>query len=75
MRKKPNGVAKLMRRLATNPRYRGKHLIVVDGKVFMARSAAEAPTLFERVTRTHRRATPTLLYIPKADTLILWLGG
>lgn len=74
MRKKRNEVAKLLRRVAANPRYRGKHLVVVGGKVFMARSAAEAPRLFDRVTRTHRRATPTLVYIPKADALILWLG-
>jgi len=74
MRKTADGVAKLLRRLAANPRYRGKHLIVIEGKVFVARSAAQAPRLFERVTRAHRRATPTLLYIPKADALILWLG-
>ena len=74
MRRKANGIAKLLQRLATNPRYRGKHLIVVEGKVFVARSAAEAPRLFERVTRAHRRTTPTLVYIPKADALILWLG-
>lgn len=74
MRKKANGVAKLLRRVVANPRYRGKHLVVVAGKVFVARSAADAPRLFDRVTRTHRHATPTLLYIPKADALILWLG-
>lgn len=70
IRKKRNGVAKLLRRVAANPRYRGKHLVVVGGKVFVARSAAEAPRLFDRVTRTHRRATPTLVYISKADALI-----
>ena len=74
VRKKRNGVAKLLRRVAANPRYRGKHLVVVGGKIFVARSAAEAPRLFDRVTHTHRRATPTLVYIPKADALILWLG-
>ena len=75
MKKKGNGTFQLLRRLTANPRYRGKHLIVVEGQVFVARSAAEAPRLFDRVTRTHRRASPTLLYIPKADALILWLGG
>lgn len=74
MKKRTDGVKKLVRRLVANSRYRGKHLIVIAGKVFVARSAAEAPRLFERVTRAHRRATPTLLYIPKADALILWLG-
>ena len=55
--------------------YLGKHLIVVEGKVFVARSAADAPGLFDRVTRTHRGATPTLLSVPRADALILWLGA
>lgn len=74
MKKKAHSMAQVLRRLTANPRYRGKHLIVIEGKVFMARSAADAPRLFDRVTRTHRHATPTLLYIPKADALILWLG-
>ena len=74
MKKRPHGATTLLRRLAANPRYRGKHLIVVEGKVFVARSAADAPGLFDRVTQTHRHAIPTLLYIPKADALILWLG-
>ena len=74
MKKKANGIARLLRRVAANPRYRGKHLIVVANKVFMARSASEAPRLFDRVTRAYRHATPTLLYVPRADALILWLG-
>ena len=74
MKKKQNGVAKLLQRVAANPRYRGKHLVVIEGKVFVARSAADAPRLFDRLTKTYRRATPTLIYIPKAGALVLWLG-
>ena len=73
-RKHVNGET-LLNRLAANPRYRGKHVIVVGQKVFVARSVAEAPRLFDRVVRTHPRATPTLLYVPRADALILWLAG
>lgn len=75
MKKRANGHLTLLQRVAANPRYRGKHLIVVEDHVFVARSAAEAPRLFDRVMRSHRRATPTLLYIPRADALILWLGS
>lgn len=74
MKERASTTTRFLRRLAANPRYRGKHLIVVEGKVFVARSAAEAPRLFNRVTRRHRDVTPTLLYIPKADALILCLG-
>ena len=70
MKRHANGIASLLRRLTANPRYRGKHVIVVAGKMFVARSAAEAPRLFDRVMRTHRRAIPTLLYVPRADALI-----
>lgn len=73
LKMKQANVPTLLRRLASNPRYRGKHVIVIEGKAFIARSAADAPRLFERVTKAHRHATPTLLYIPKADALVLWL--
>lgn len=71
MKKAKNGL-RILERVSANPRYRGKHLIIVESKVFVARSAAEAPRLFDRVMRAHPRATPTLVYIPRADALILW---
>ncbi len=61
-----------MQRLSKNPRYRGKHLIVINGKVFVARSAAQAKRLFDRLTHAYPTSTPTLLYMPKADALVLW---
>ena len=72
MSKTKNG-HRLLERIYANPRYRGKHLVVVDDQVFVARSAAEAPRLFDRVMRTHPGANPTLVYVPQADALILWL--
>ena len=69
--KPKNGHAQL-HRLWTNPRYRGKHVLVVAGHTYVAQSGAEATRLFERVTRQYPKARPTLAYIPKADTLILW---
>lgn len=49
-----NGQAAL-RKLCANPRYRGKHVLVVAGQVYVARTGVEASRLFERVTR--RRLT------------------
>ena len=71
--KKAKDGHRMLERVYANPRYRGKHLIVIGDQVFVARSAAEAPKLFERVTRTHPRSTPTLVYVPQADALVLWL--
>jgi len=72
MKKRKNG-HRLLGQLYANPRYRGKHVILVDDKVFVAKSAADSSRLFDRVSRAHPRSTPTLVYVPQADTLILWL--
>jgi len=74
MKKRKNGHQVLVRVYA-NPRYRGKHVIVVDDKIFVARSATDAPRLFDRVTRAHPRSVPTLVYVPQADALVLELAS
>ena len=65
-----NGQAAL-RKLYANPRYRGKHVLVIAGQVYVARTGAEASRQFDRATRAHPHARPTLAYIPKADALVL----
>lgn len=72
MKKTKNG-HQILQRVYADPRYRGKHLILVGGEVFVARSASDAPVLFDRVMRSRPRATPTLVYVPRVDTLILWV--
>ena len=57
----------------TNPRYRGKHLVIIQDEVYTARTGREATRLFDRLTKKFPGETPTLAYIPKEDTLILWL--
>ncbi len=75
MKKTKKDGHRLLVQIYANPRYRGKHVIVVNEKVFVARSAADAPRLFDRVTRAHPRSIPTLVYVPQADALVLWLLG
>ena len=72
--KKPKNGHRALERARTNPRYRGKHLVIIENHVYAARSAADAPRLFRRLVRQHPRSTPTLVYIPRADTLILWVA-
>lgn len=57
----------------TSQRYRGKHVILISGKVFSARTGKEASKIFDRVTKKYPNRTPTITYIPKEDTLILWI--
>ena len=68
--KSKNGYA-FLRRVCENPRYRGKHLVVVAGRVYVARTSKDLSRLVDRALRQHPGATPTLVYVPKAESLIL----
>lgn len=56
-----------------NPKYRGKHIIMIKGKVYTASNGKEASSIFDRLTKEYPKEIPTLAYIPKEDALILWL--
>jgi len=57
----------------SNPKYKGKHVIVVAGKVFAAKTGESASKILEEIRRKYPKETPAITYIPDADTLILWL--
>ena len=61
----------LLKRVLRSRAYRGKHVILIHGKVYVAGSGAKVPRLFDKVVREFPGETPTLAYIPEADTLIL----
>lgn len=59
-------------KVMSNPKYRGRHLVMIAGKVFAAKTAKEAVRIFDEVTKKYKPQTPTITYIPKAETLILF---
>lgn len=52
-------------------KYRGKHVMVVDGKIFAARTGEEALKRYREIREKYPDQTPALAYIPKEDSLIL----
>lgn len=60
-------------KLLSDPANRGKHLICVAGKVFKARNAREARKILDRIELKYPKQKVTLAYVPKSDTLILFL--
>lgn len=62
-----------MVRVMSDPRYRGKHVVVIAGKVFTAASGTKANKLLDKLEKEYPKETPAITYIPKSDTLILWL--
>lgn len=52
-------------------KYRGKHVMVVDGKIFAARTGEEALKKYREIREKYPDQTPAFTYIPKEDSLIL----
>lgn len=62
-----------MLKIMSNPAYKGKHIILVAGKIFTARTGKEANKILDMVEKKYPKEIPAVTYIPKADALILWL--
>lgn len=62
-----------MLHVMNDPRYRGKHVIVVAGKVYATKTGNQANKLLDSLEKKYPKETPAFTYIPKTDTLILWL--
>ena len=62
-----------MLNVMSNPGYKGKHVIVAAGKVFTAKTGKVASKILEEIRHKYPKETPSITYIPEADTLILWL--
>ena len=60
-----------MSNLFSDPHYQGKHVVMVGGKVYTAKTGKKAGQILEKVHRTYPGQTPQITFIPDADTLIL----
>lgn len=61
-----------MSNIMSDPKYRGKHIIVVAGKVFTAKTGEGASKILEDVRKEYPHDIPEITYIPDYDSLILW---
>ena len=60
-----------MQKVLSDPKYKGKHVIVVDDKIFTANTGDGAENILENVRQQYPKITPAVTYIPDADSLIL----
>lgn len=64
---------KTMIQIMGNPKYSGKHVIMVAGKIFTAKTGKTANRILDRVEKKYPKNSIAITYIPKEDTLILWI--
>lgn len=63
----------LLSEVYKNPKYSGKHVIIIGGKVYATRTGGAASELLEKLLRKHPKEVPNITYIPAEETLILLL--
>ena len=56
-----------------DPRYRGKHVILAAGQIYIAKTGEGAAEILKKVRKEYPHTTPEVAYLPKAHSLILWL--
>jgi len=63
--------SKLMHKAYRNPKYSGKHVIAIGGKLYATKTGQASSALLEKLLKKHPDETPLITYIPTEDTLIL----
>ena len=61
----------LMFKIFSEPKYKGKHVIVLGSEIYTARTGKQAQKILEMVHKKYPSQSPSITYIPKADSLIL----
>lgn len=61
----------MMINIMGDPAYRGRHIIMLGGKVFTAKTGTQANKILDKLEKKYPKEIPAITYVPKADTLIL----
>ncbi len=68
MRKKK---IKTMADVFANPRFQGKHVVLVANNIYTAKTGQGAAKILDRVLKKYPQEIPEVAYLPKAHSLIL----
>ena len=68
-----DGKQRLISKVYAEPRYGGKQVIIIHGQIFPTAGGTASFRKLKSLLKRYPRETPTIVYVPKADTLILLL--
>lgn len=69
--KKDTTTQNLLVEIYQKPQYKGKHIIIMGGKVYATKTGKAKTHLLNELLKKNPQDTPTITYIPKVDSLIL----
>lgn len=71
MEKKKKTTDQLFAEVYNNPKYSQKHLVIVGGKVHVAKTGVGVSQLLKTLMKKYPQDTPLVAYVPGRETLIL----
>ena len=63
----------LMAKAYRDPKFSGKHVIAIGGKIYATKTGRASSALLEELLKKYPKETPHITYIPAEDILILTL--
>ena len=63
----------LLAEINKNPKYSGKHIIIIGGKIYATNTGMASSELLDKLLHKYPREVPTITYVPREETLILLL--
>ncbi|OGX06165.1 MAG: hypothetical protein A3G87_02170 [Omnitrophica bacterium RIFCSPLOWO2_12_FULL_50_11] len=63
----------LIAKVYGNPRFRGRRVVIIHGKAFPTPSGTAGFKKLKTLLERYPSEIPTIVYVPKAETLILFL--
>lgn len=71
MEEKSISTQDLLSKVYKDPKYKGKHIIIMKGKIYSTKTGQAKTELLEKLLKKYPKETPTITYIPAEDSLIL----
>lgn len=64
----------LMAQTYRDPKFSGKHVVVIGGKIYATKTGRASSELLEKLLKKYPEETPLITYIPTEDSTIFRLS-
>ena len=61
----------LISKIYKDPKYQGKHIIIIGGKIYATKTGRAKTEILEKLLKKYPKEIPTITYIPTEESLIL----
>jgi len=71
VKKEKRTIKNLISKVYKNPKYKGRHIIIIGGKIYATKTGRAKTEILEKLLKKYPKEIPTITYIPAEESLIL----